>query len=455
MRRRGITGRTTSTTFKCRRTIPRTRSTQAIAITVTDVNEAPTDITLSSNQVDQSDGTNAVVGTLDATDPDTGDTHTFSRVSGAGDGDNGSFNISGTDLRADDAGSLDAGTYNIRLEADDGNGGTFEKAFTVTVNDDVGPNAPNPPDLLAADDSGASDSDDVTNVTDPTLRVDLSGTNAEAGDTVEVLLGGAPLGTPATATLASGDITNGNVDIAVTDGDLGADGAKSLTARVTDAAGNVGAESAALSLILDTNAPSLDTNSGLTVDEDASATPITNTLLASSDNQSGAASITYTVSSGPSDGSLSPASFTQQDLDNDNVTYKPDDDFAGNDSVTLDITDAAGNTLSSQTFTITINAVNDAPEVDDDTATTDEDMPVTIDVLANDSDVDGNLDPATVQVVSGPSDGATTVNSTTGEIAYTPDSRLQRRRQLRLRSLRRRHADAGQMRPGDGIDIGR
>jgi hypothetical protein len=113
--------------------------TQDIAITVTDLNEAPTDITLGSSTVNQSGGTDAVVGSLDATDPDTGDTHTFSLVSGTGDGDNGSFNINGTDLRADDAGSLDAGMYNIRLEADDGAGGTFQKALTVTVNDDVAP----------------------------------------------------------------------------------------------------------------------------------------------------------------------------------------------------------------------------------------------------------------------------------------------------------------------------
>ena len=45
-----------------------------------------------------------------------------------------------------------------------------------------------------------------------------------------------------------------------------------------------------------------------------------------------------------------------------------------------------------------------------------------IDVLANDSDVDGNLDLATVQVVSGPNNGATTVNATSGEITYTPNA---------------------------------
>ena len=39
---------------------------------------------------------NTVVGALTATDPDTGNSHTFALVAGAGDADNGSFNIAGT-----------------------------------------------------------------------------------------------------------------------------------------------------------------------------------------------------------------------------------------------------------------------------------------------------------------------------------------------------------------------
>jgi len=42
-------------------------------------------------------------------------------------------------------------------------------------------------------------------------------------------------------------------------------------------------------------------------------------------------------------------------------------------------------------------------------------------VLANDSDTDGNLDPASVTVTSGPANGGTGVNTTTGMITYTPD----------------------------------
>jgi hypothetical protein len=69
---------------------------------------------------------------------------------------------------------------------------------------------------------------------------------------------------------------------------------------------------------------------------------------------------------------------------------------------------------------ITVIPVNDPPDAQDDSATTDEDVPVEIDVLANDSDADGNLVPSSVNVTSGPANGSTSVNATTGAVTYTP-----------------------------------
>ena len=74
--------------------------TKTFTITVTNVNEAPTDFALSATSIAENAGANAVVGTLSTTDPDAGNTFTYTLVSGAGDTDNGSFNISGNQLRA-------------------------------------------------------------------------------------------------------------------------------------------------------------------------------------------------------------------------------------------------------------------------------------------------------------------------------------------------------------------
>src|SRR4051794_18076784 len=62
-------------------------------ITVTNVNEAPTDIQLSQSGIAENSGPNALIGTFSSSDPDVGDTHTYTLVSGTGSTDNGSFTI--------------------------------------------------------------------------------------------------------------------------------------------------------------------------------------------------------------------------------------------------------------------------------------------------------------------------------------------------------------------------
>ncbi len=49
-------------------------------------------------------------------------------------------------------------------------------------------------------------------------------------------------------------------------------------------------------------------------------------------------------------------------------------------------------------MSISVRCVEDPPAARDDGAVTDEDTSVTVDVLANDSDPDGDLDSTTVRV---------------------------------------------------------
>ncbi|MEZ5001552.1 MAG: Ig-like domain-containing protein [Chitinophagales bacterium] len=82
------------------------------------------------------------------------------------------------------------------------------------------------------------------------------------------------------------------------------------------------------------------------------------------------------------------------------------------------------NDLDTSIVVITINPVNDQPTAIDDTATTQEDTPVDIDVTANDNDnLDplGNIDPTTVVVITSPSNGTAVVDSVTGVVTYTPE----------------------------------
>jgi VCBS repeat-containing protein len=99
-----------------------------LTIATTNVNEAPTDISLSNAAVPQGTAIGAVVGALSASDPDAGDTATFTLV----DNDGGQFAINGSNLIV--AGALTAGAQQVDVRATDAGGLTFDKVLTVTVN---------------------------------------------------------------------------------------------------------------------------------------------------------------------------------------------------------------------------------------------------------------------------------------------------------------------------------
>jgi len=71
------------------------------------------------------------------------------------------------------------------------------------------------------------------------------------------------------------------------------------------------------------------------------------------------------------------------------VIYQPNDDFSGTDTFTYNITDEDGEIVTA-TVTMTVDPENDQPIAVTDITTTDEDQAVTMDLLANDSDVDGD-----------------------------------------------------------------
>ncbi|MEQ9219471.1 MAG: Ig-like domain-containing protein [Cyclobacteriaceae bacterium] len=109
---------------------------EAFTISVVDANDAPTDIGLSSTSIDESNPTGTVVGMLSSSDEDESQNHSYSLVSGSGDTDNASFDIVGDELRSAEIFDFETKTsYSIRIQTDDENGGTFEKEFSITIND--------------------------------------------------------------------------------------------------------------------------------------------------------------------------------------------------------------------------------------------------------------------------------------------------------------------------------
>ncbi|MBO6760090.1 MAG: BspA family leucine-rich repeat surface protein, partial [Roseivirga sp.] len=106
-----------------------------VTIVNDDFNNAPTDIAISTTSIAENNALNAAIGTLTTADADAGNTHTYALVSGAGDTDNASFTVDGSTLKANNTSFNfeDKASYSVRIETNDGAGGTFAKAFEITV----------------------------------------------------------------------------------------------------------------------------------------------------------------------------------------------------------------------------------------------------------------------------------------------------------------------------------
>ena len=97
-------------------------------------------------------------------------------------------------------------------------------------------------------------------------------------------------------------------------------------------------------------------------------------------------------------------------------TYTPDAYFTGVDTFSYWISDGQG-AASNAAVAITVTPVNQPPVAKDDAAATVANQPVRINVLANDSDPDG--DALSVASFTAPANGAVALN-TDGSLTYTP-----------------------------------
>ena len=105
--------------------------------------------------------------------------------------------------------------------------------------------------------------------------------------------------------------------------------------------------------------------------------------------------------------------------------YDPNGQFeslgSGDSAIdSFDYTISDGQATDSATVTITINGVDDPPVAIDDTATVNEDDPATaIDVLANDTDIDGG--PIAIDSVTQPAGGTVNITGGGSGLTYQPD----------------------------------
>ncbi|RCJ31772.1 hypothetical protein A6769_29790 [Nostoc punctiforme NIES-2108] len=144
--------------------------TATISTSISAVNDAPTDLELSANTVNDEAAANTVIGTFNSTDPDQNDIFAYSLVSGIDDTDNNAFTIDGNTLKINNSPDFQTkSSYKIRVRTTDNASLNFEKELTINVNDEIPSRLSNP-------------NDDVFNITGQdaktTLEVQLTGHNS-------------------------------------------------------------------------------------------------------------------------------------------------------------------------------------------------------------------------------------------------------------------------------------
>jgi len=167
--------------------------------------------------------------------------------------------------------------------------------------------------------------------------------------------------------------------------------------------GEVDSAPAAVSVNVAPNLIPVADSHSVTTTED---TPVTISLTGSDPDSD---PLAYSTVTGPSHGRLNGTA--------PNLTYTPNANFYGSDSFTFKVNDGTADSALAA-VSITVSPVNDPPVANDDTATTQEDTPiVTIDVPANDTDIDN--DTLTVTAVSQGTNGSVTINPDS-TLSYSP-----------------------------------
>ena len=275
-------------------------------------------------------------------------------------------------------------------------------SFTFKVNDGV------------ADSATATVSITVTAVNDAPVAYDQSVAAKEDNPVAIALTGsdvdGDPLSYTVTSLPTHGSLSDGATTVATVPYELlgssvtyspGAaySGPDGFTFTVNDA--TVASVPGTVSIDVAANSTPVADDQPVATAEDA-AVPIT---LTGSDADGDR--LTFTVGSGPSNGSLSGTGPER--------TYTPNADYNGSDSFTFSVNDGYADS-SLATVSLTVTPVNDAPVAADQWATTAEDTAKPITLTA--SDVDGDM--LTFSVVTGPSNGS--LSGTVPDLSYTPSA---------------------------------
>ncbi len=349
-------------------------ATGTVNVTVTSVNDAPV---AANDAATTNEDTSVTIAVL-ANDSDVdGDTLTISSVSNP---TNGTAQISNNKVQYT-PNANHHGTDQFSYTTSDGKGGTAAATVSVTV--------------TSVNDSPVAANDTATTNEDASVTINVLANDTDVDDKT---LSVSSVTSPSNGTA---QISSGKVKYTPNANHHGTD---QFTYVVSD--GNGGTDTATVNItVTSVNDAPVAANDTATTNEDSS---VTITVLGNDSDVDGDTLSVASVSS--------PKNGTAQ-VSNNKVEYTPDANYHGNDSFTYGISDGNQGTATA-TVSVTVTSVNDIPVATNDKATTNEDSSITINVLANDSDLDG--DTLTITKVSSPSNGTAQISK--GKVVYTPNT---------------------------------
>ena len=103
-------------------------------------------------------------------------------------------------------------------------------------------------------------------------------------------------------------------------------------------------------------------------------------------------------------------------ISNNQIIYTPNQNFNGTDTFTYTISDGNGGQIT-KSITVSVNPINDTPVAITSSATVNEDAAITIDVLKDSTDIDG--DSLTINAITQASNGVVQISN--NQIIYTPN----------------------------------
>ena len=348
------------------------RSTAEVTVSVAAVNDPP--VASPDSVFTEEDIEVAIQPLGNDSDPD-GDPLVIQSVSQP---EHGSVTGDGTELSYTpdpDFNGIDTFNYTIS----DGNGRTATAIVTVAV-DDVN----DPP--VAQDDSAATAEET------PVAIAVLQNDTDPDGDTLAVQSLTQP---------ANGEAALSGSELVYSPGE-GFSGIDTFTYTIEDGQGGTSSATVSVAVAAVNDAP-------IAVDDEETTDEDTPVLVDVRVNDSDPDGDTLSIQSltQPANGSAT--------INDGSISYEPNPGFNGEDAFTYTLTDGNGRT-DEATVTILVSAVNDAPIAQDDTASTDEDQPVRVAVLGNDSDPDG--DSLSIADVGSPANGTASIEE--GELIYRP-----------------------------------